>query len=198
MNTFRFLRAFFFVFCLTLQHPSVAQQNAAPRAICQVYFSPRGAATSAIIENLEDAKSTILVQAYSFTSLPIAEALVRAHERGVEVQVLLDKSQRTQGYTAASLLAKAAIPTSIDAAHAIAHNKVIIIDNETVFTGSFNFTKAAEERNAENLLVIHDDQLAARYIENWRFHHAHSVPFSRMTKDNQHLSSPAMRPRSRD
>ena len=47
----------------------------------------------------------------------------------------------------------------IDAEHAIAHNKVMIIDGETVITGSFNFTKAAEENNAENLLIIHDKKL---------------------------------------
>ena len=58
--------------------------------------------------------------------------------------------------------------------HAIAHNKVMVIDGETVITGSFNFTTAAEEHNAENLLLVHDAKLAARYVENWRAHAAHS------------------------
>jgi phosphatidylserine/phosphatidylglycerophosphate/cardiolipin synthase-like enzyme len=58
--------------------------------------------------------------------------------------------------------------------HAIAHNKVMIIDGETVITGSFNFTKAAEESNAENLLVIRDKKLAERYIKNWQEHERHS------------------------
>ena len=62
----------------------------------------------------------------------------------------------------------------IDAAHAIAHNKLMVIDGETVITGSFNFTKAAEENNAENLLVIHDKKLAERYIKNWQDHDKHS------------------------
>jgi len=64
--------------------------------------------------------------------------------------------------------------TKIDAQHAIAHNKVIIIDGETVITGSFNFTKAAEEKNAENLLVIRDKKLAELYIKNWQEHEKHS------------------------
>lgn len=58
--------------------------------------------------------------------------------------------------------------------HAIAHNKVMIIDGETVITGSFNFTKAAEENNAENLLVIRDPKLAELYTKNWQEHERHS------------------------
>ncbi len=62
----------------------------------------------------------------------------------------------------------------IDGQHAIAHSKVIVIDNEVVITGSFNFTRAAEQQNSENLLLIHDPALAARYAENWQTHAAHS------------------------
>lgn len=119
----------------------------------------------------------MLVQAYSFTSARIAEALVKAHRRGVKVQVLLDKSQRTEKYSSADFLANAGIMTKIDAAHAIAHNKVMIIDNEVVITGSFNFTKAAEESNAENLLVVRDKELASQYVENWQLHNEHSEPY---------------------
>ena len=76
--------------------------------------------------------------------------------------------------SSATFLYNQRIPTKIDAQHAIAHNKVMIIDGETVITGSFNFTKAAEERNAENLLIIHDKKLAERYIKNWQEHNRHS------------------------
>ena len=65
----------------------------------------------------------------------------------------------------------------IDANHAIAHNKVIVIDGETVLTGSFNFTKAAQEKNAENLLIIRDPALAAQYTKNWDAHRQHSQPY---------------------
>ena len=149
-----------------------------PNLACDVYFSPHGGATSAIRQALNNAKSTVLVQAYSFTSTPIAEALVRAHKRGIKVQVLLDRSQRTQKYSIVDILVSAGVPTLIDASHAIAHNKVIIIDNEIVVTGSFNFTKAAEERNAENLLIIRNRELSARYLGNWRTHQKHSMPYS--------------------
>ena len=118
------------------------------------------------------------MQAYSFTSAPIAEALVKARKRGVKVEVILDRSQMTYKYSSADFLVNSGIPTRIDAAHAIAHNKVMVIDNEVVITGSFNFTKAAEEKNAENLLVVHNKRLAAQYSENWRRHEAHSEVYT--------------------
>ena len=121
-----------------------------------------------------NAKTDIYVQAYSFTSAPIAKALLSAFKRGVKVEAMLDKSQRTAKYSSATFLANVKIPTYIDDKHAIAHNKIIIIDSSTVITGSFNFTKAAEERNAENLLVIRSKDLAKLYMDNWTKHREHS------------------------
>lgn len=91
----------------------------------------------------------------------------------MKVQIILDKSQQTEKYSSAAFVAPAGIPTYIDAQHAIAHNKIMVIDDQTVLTDSFNFTKAAEEHNAENLLVIHDADLARKYLVNWRFHLKH-------------------------
>src|SRR5438105_7401575 len=121
-----------------------------------VYFSPNGGATDAVVREVNAATQQILVQAYSFTSAPIAKALVDAHKRSVKVLAVLDKSNETEKYSAATFLINAGIQTLIDDQHAIAHNKVMVIDSATVITGSFNFTKAAEEKNAENLLVIKD------------------------------------------
>lgn len=143
----------------------------------EIYFSPKGGCTEAVVREINAAKETILVQAYSFTSAPIAKALVNAHKRGVQVQVVLDKSQRTEKYSSATFLVNVGIPTRIDAQHAIVHNKIVVIDGQTVITGSFNFTRNAEENNAENLLVIRDAAIAAKYIANWRTHAAHSDPY---------------------
>jgi len=139
-----------------------------------VCFSPGGNCTDVIIKEIDGATAEILIQAYSFTSAPIAKALLNAHKRGVKVEAILDKSQRTAHYTSATFLANSRIPTYIDAKHAIAHNKIMIIDKATVITGSFNFTKAAEEKNAENLLVIRSKELAGIYAENWYKHKEHS------------------------
>jgi len=140
----------------------------------QVYFSPKGGAADAIVAELGKATNSILVQAYSFTSAPIAKALVDAHKRGVKITVILDKSQKTAKYSSADFIAHAGITTLIDAKHAIAHNKVMVIDGLVLITGSFNFTKAAEEQNAENLLIVRNKELAAAYIENWKLHETHS------------------------
>jgi len=143
----------------------------------QVYFSPHGGCTDSIVGELNKAKKEVFVQAYSFTSQPIAKALVDAHKRGVRTEIVLDKSQRGEKYSAADFTAHMGVPTYIDSAHAIAHNKIMVIDQETVITGSFNFTKAAEERNAENILIIKSRELAKEYLDNWEKHKAHSEKY---------------------
>jgi phosphatidylserine/phosphatidylglycerophosphate/cardiolipin synthase-like enzyme len=89
----------------------------------------------------------------------------------------LDKSQKSVKYTSAAFLANMGIPTFIDSAHPIADNKIMIIDREIVITGSFNFTKVAEERNAENLLIIKSKELARPYMDNWNKHRVYSEPY---------------------
>jgi phosphatidylserine/phosphatidylglycerophosphate/cardiolipin synthase-like enzyme len=143
----------------------------------QVYFSPKGGCTDALVKEIGKAKSEILVQAYSFTSKEIAKALVDAHKRGVHVETILDKSNKSQKYSAADFTFNMGIPTFIDAEHAIAHNKIMVLDKETMITGSFNFTKAAEEKNAENLLILKSKELAKQYINNWNKHKAHSQEY---------------------
>jgi len=164
--------SFIFLFALTTTAWSAPLPSTGTVA---VYFSPRGGATEAIISEISKAKHTIQLQAYSFTSAPIAKALLEAHKRGVHVEAMLDKSQKTAKYTSATFLVNAGIPVLIDSKHAIAHNKIIIIDQSTLITGSFNFTKAAEEKNAENLLVIKGNQpLVDKYLRNYEEHKGHS------------------------
>lgn len=152
---------------------AVNQRNGAGEIRC--FFSPKGGCTDAIVQEIDHAQKLVLVQAYSFTSAPIAKALELAHRRGVRVTVVLDKSQRTEKYSSADFLAHAGIETYIDAEHAIAHNKVMLIDGHTLITGSFNFTHNAESSNAENLLIIHDRlDLYAAYQQNFQHHLHHS------------------------
>ena len=169
---------FVLVVLLFFAEVGLAAGGAAPASI-QVFFSPKGGCTEAVVDALFKAQSTVLVQAYSFTSAPIAKALTDAHRRGVKIQVILDKTNQTDRYSAATFTQNYGIPTFIDDRHSIAHNKIIIIDGRTVLTGSFNFTKQAEENNAENLLVIDDADLAAKYTDNWKIHFAHSKPYQR-------------------
>ena len=150
---------------------------AVDQAAIQAYFSPKGGASRAIADALDEATESVFVQAYSFTSDPIAAALARAKRRGVDVQVVLDKSQKEHKQSKATAMRHARIPVWIDDKHGIAHNKVMIIDKKIVVTGSFNFTTSAEGRNAENLLIIKDPKLAARYLANWESHRAHSEDY---------------------
>src|SRR4051812_24427857 len=80
----------------------------------EVFFSPSGGATSACVSAIDAAKKSIFVQAYSFTSTPIARALVAAKKRGITIEAILDKSQRTEKYSEADFLAHAGVPTFID------------------------------------------------------------------------------------
>jgi phosphatidylserine/phosphatidylglycerophosphate/cardiolipin synthase-like enzyme len=139
-----------------------------------VHFSPNGGATETLVRFIDGASKSIYVQAYSFTSAPIAVALVNAHKRGVHVEVILDKSDVTGRGTVLPMLKGHGIPTFIDDKHAIAHNKVMVIDQVTVFTGSFNFTNAAEHANAENSIRLTDPRIATVYQENWNAHRGHS------------------------
>lgn len=145
----------------------------------KIFFSPHGGTTAAVVSEINSATEEILVQAYSFTSAPIAKALVNAKKRGVHVEVVLDKSQMRERYTEADFLSRAGVPTFIDRSHSIAHNKIMIIDRQTVITGSFNFTKAAEEKNAENLMIIKDNSVAlvTSYLKNYSVHKNHSFAY---------------------
>ena len=169
---------FFLWFCIagTIH----AQPKSPPSVIpnIRVYFSPHGGCTEAVVKAVHDARQQILVEAYSFTSEPIAVALIEASKRGVDVEVILDKSQEQARGTEADLISENGIPTYIDSAYRIAHDKVMVIDGSKVITGSFNFTKSAENYNAENLLVISNDPpLANQYAESWNKHLAQSKLF---------------------
>lgn len=133
-----------------------------------VCFTPNPKCLSLIVKQIETAKTSILVQAYSFTDPLIGQALVNAKQRGVSVKILLDKSNKKGKYSQISFMKKAQIPTLIDPCSGIAHNKVMIIDAQTVITGSYNFSHNAYARNAENVLVIYNEEIAKKYAHNWK------------------------------
>jgi len=134
----------------------------------EVAFSPNAGAQNMIIRAIGETKKTIKVQAYGFTNPEIAKALIAAHKRGISVQVVLDKSQETEKYSSATFFANSGIKVRIEKEFAIADSKIMIIDAETLITGSYNFTKAAEEKMAENVLVFHGNkELVGLYQENW-------------------------------
>lgn len=159
----------------TIEQPA---QNSCPmpnNVQWDVHFSPNGGATTNLVEQLGQTTQSIYVQAYSFTSQPIADALVAAHKRGVHVEVILDKSDKTGKGSQLPVLVSNGITVYLDEKHAIAHNKIMILDKHSVFTGSFNFTSAAEHANAENSIQLTDAKIAQVYQTNWDAHKAHSI-----------------------
>lgn len=144
-----------------------------PQASYTVCFTPQENCTQKIVATINNAVSNIWVQAYSFTSRPIADALLDATQRGVQVKIIIDKVNLKPGSTP-RFLARHQIPVWVDKKPAIAHNKVMIIDQTKVITGSFNFTRAAQFSNAENVLIIDDATLAKKYLQNWQLRQAKS------------------------
>lgn len=148
----------------------------------QVAFTPGDDAAGLVVEAIAGARRQVLVQTYSFTHKDIAQALVAAKRRGMDVQVIADR-QQTETITTSLVawLAAQGVPVWLDGEHNAAHNKVMVIDNggaeAVLITGSFNFTQAAQYRNAENLLVLRGNPtLAEAYAANFRRHKTHSLP----------------------
>jgi phosphatidylserine/phosphatidylglycerophosphate/cardiolipin synthase-like enzyme len=176
MTTRRTLWALVALFVLAIGATAHATDLVLNDAATRILFSPGGRCTEAIVAEINSAKTEILVQAYSLTSSPIADAVVEAHKRGVKVNVILDKSRNKSRDSKGTILVNRKIPVFIDGKHPTDNNKIIIIDRQTVITGSFNFTKEAES-NAENLLIINSAELAKPYLADWDEHRKHSEVF---------------------
>ncbi|CAD6508464.1 phospholipase D family protein [Candidatus Profftia tarda] len=134
----------------------------------EVGFSPGQTAKKIVIAAIDEAKISIDLSAYSFTSKPIALALVDAQKRGVNIRVVADKRLNSGKYTAITYLAHQHIPVKLNDKYAIMHNKFIIIDGHSVETGSFNYTQSAVSRNAENVIYLRNrPDIAEKYIREF-------------------------------
>ena len=171
------------------QTPTVLPASQTPPALpargtVQVAFAPWDNAEGMIVEGIRRAKQQILVQAFSFTSRALANALMAAKRRGVDVRVLVDREQ-TFGGEASRIpeLIQAGIPVALEVRYRSAHNKVMVMDAGTadaaVITGSYNWTYAAQYKNAENVLILrHNPDIANVYAANWRRHFAEALPYA--------------------
>ena len=136
----------------------------------QLCFSPQQNCIKMLVDTIKNTQHSLYVQAYSFTSYTIARALVHAAQHGVKVSVILDKSNFKPGQkSVASYLIRHHIPTWEDDQPNIAHNKVMIFDDNTVETGSFNYTYSAQHFNTENMLILTSKALAQQYLDNWHY-----------------------------
>lgn len=138
----------------------------------EVGFSPPvngQSALSIVLGAINGAQKQILMASYSFTSKPIAAALVEAKQRGVDVRVLADKESNMNQYSGLTYMANKGVPVRLNDRYAIMHNKYIVVDGQDVETGSFNYTQAAASKNAENALLLRGvPDLAGSYIADFR------------------------------
>jgi phosphatidylserine/phosphatidylglycerophosphate/cardiolipin synthase-like enzyme len=166
--------------------PAIASQTFAARGTVELAFSPSDDPEAVLLEVIGSARESLHVQAYVFTSRPIADALVAAHRRGVRVAVLADAEMNRRGRgNALPRLLEAGVPVALETRYAAAHNKLLIADADAsgcvVATGSYNFTWSAKNRNAENLIVLRDNcALARAYLANWQRHRAQATPVARL------------------
>lgn len=148
-------------------------------ATVQVYFSPDGGAARAVVDMIDGARQRVMLAGYLLTSYPIARALKRAHARGVQVRVVLDSANETDRYSGATYLARAGIDVVIDKKYAIMHHKFIIADRSLGF-GSMNFTRAGDEKNAENFNIFRGaPALLDRYRKEFERLYRESEPYRR-------------------
>lgn len=177
-------RAFLAVCLMVCYLPTtLALQPVIPGAKVQVGFSPSGQALRTVQDAIASAKSEILLAAYSFTSKPVAVALIAAHKRGVSVRVVADHKANSNNYTVVRLLANNEIAVKLNDRYAIMHNKFLVIDKRSVQTGSFNYTSSADKRNAENVLwLVNVPAIAADYRLEFERLWSESVWFSNAHK----------------
>lgn len=157
----------------------------AAQGTLQAAFAPWDDVEGLIVDAINSAGKQILVQAYLLTNRKIANALIAAHRRSIDVRVLADAEQMMKGGTSkVPDLAAAGIPVWLETKYQNAHDKIIVIDsyapNATVITGSFNFTWTAQHKNAENILIARDNPaLASRFAANWQRHQLDSSAYKK-------------------
>jgi phosphatidylserine/phosphatidylglycerophosphate/cardiolipin synthase-like enzyme len=162
-----------------LAQPAFAACNGAAVDVC---FRPgRTSCAARIVAAISGAKETLLVQAYGFTNPEIIQAIGAAHRRGVAVRVVLDRTNAAKRdgkprYSGATYLRNADVPVRIDDKVAIAHNKVMIVDGDLVIGGSYNYTRSAEQRNAENVTFTRSACVARLYHNNFERRWTASAP----------------------
>ncbi len=135
--------------------------------VIECYFAPEDGVRKQIIREIDEAEQSIDFMAFSFTSPDIAIAMASRAERGVVVRGLFEKRCAGSKYSKDEFLAERDCTVYLDANSYTMHHKVVIIDGETVVTGSYNFSKQAETNNDENVLIIHSKEIGEQFTEEF-------------------------------
>lgn len=123
----------------------------------QIYFSPSPDCENQIIKRIEATTKTLDIAVYGLTSAPLAEAIVRANNRGVKVRVLTDRIQSSNQVAKTRWLVDQGVDIRIHSKYKLMHNKIAVFDGREFVTGSYNWTQNAKKGNAENCLFVSDE-----------------------------------------
>jgi len=130
------------------------------------YFSPPDGVMDKLVQYVQGAKKSVHYMIFTFTDENLAAAMIARAKAGVDVQGVIENRGASQGALVNLFCAK--LPVKTDGNKYTMHHKVIIIDGETVITGSFNFTKSADTANDDNVLIIHSPAVAALYEQEYQ------------------------------
>jgi phosphatidylserine/phosphatidylglycerophosphate/cardiolipin synthase-like enzyme len=133
----------------------------------EVYFAPEDHAGDEIIKEIEAANHTIYFETFVFTHYGIEQAIIMRNKTDVNVKGIFERDMKYHSNSTFQNMSNNGINVIWDRSPAIMHNKVFIIDNKTVITGSFNPSNAADTRNDENVLIIHNESIAHEYINEF-------------------------------
>ncbi|MDR0457993.1 MAG: phospholipase D family protein [Burkholderiaceae bacterium] len=160
--------------CLALMTSVLTVAARAQTCWPEAGFSPEGSAARLVDQAIDSARKSIRLAGYSFTSPDIVRRLIKAKRRGVNVSVVVDarnnleEDQSGKGRVALNLLSGAEIPVRVIDIYSLHHDKYIVIDDDTVETGSFNYTVSAARYNSENVIVLwHCQNIAQAYLNHW-------------------------------
>jgi len=134
----------------------------------KVYFSPNGGCQEAVISEIKKAHKSIDVAMYSLTSKDIAHALLEAKARDITIRIALDPAQIKDHFSKSRYLIGKGLNVKFHMGPGLLHDKFAVVDDEEVITGSFNWTVTADKKNAENLLIISDKELAQKYEKEFK------------------------------
>lgn len=140
------------------------EEKQVQRVEVENYFAPEDQVAAQVIAEIEGAQERIRFMAFTFTSDEIADAMLERARAGVVVQGVIESRNTGGEYSEYQRLQAAVHDVLPDGNPYVMHHKVIIIDDATVILGSYNFTASAEEDNDENLLIIHDAEVAALFV----------------------------------
>ena len=132
--------------------------------VIQVYFAPEDEVIDQIISTVSGAQESVRFMTFSFTVDEIGSALLERAARGVDVQGIFERTGSETQHSEFGRLFCAGLPVRQDGNPFVLHHKVFVIDGQTVVTGSFNISANATNSNDENLIIIHDADLAAQYL----------------------------------